>query len=570
MIARFTKYLAAPVFPDEKKTRAASLVNAILLITLALMITLPLIMLLVAPGEAAITSIAAGVMAAIILGLLFLVRWGYVSIVGVLLTSAFLVMVTWSIYSYRGVRDLTITGYFLVIALAGLLLGGRAVIIFGLLCLLLVVGVSFAETSGLITVSLEATTPVFQLVTLMVTLGLMALLLRFAVNSIAVGFERARRSAQALAESNRDLEASRDALAARTQELERRYNYQTASTRVSHAVNTSLDPQRLMQEVVELIRNAFDLYYVGLFTLDEAGAGTGGKWVILQADSSKTSQSLVSPDQRLQVDASSLIGLSIMDMQARVWTNTSQDTAHLSVPELPDTRSEVALPLRSRGQVIGALIVQSDRPAAFEEDAVVALQTMADQVAVALDNAHLFAESQLTLETERRAHGAASRAAWAQLVSDRADTGYRYTGQSVVLAENDWRPEMLQAAQTNQIVQGSDAEGTLAVPIQVRDQVVGVLNLRKATTGETWTDEEETLLQTLTDQLGVALESARLYQDTQRRAAQERLTGEITARMRETLDLETIVQTAAREMRRALNLAEAEVRIGTASESGQS
>jgi GAF domain-containing protein len=101
----------------------------------------------------------------------------------------------------------------------------------------------------------------------------------------------------------------------------------------------------------------------------------------------------------------------------------------------------------------------------------------------------------------------------------------------------------------------------------VRDQVVGVLGFRKEENSPDWTSEEINLLETLAAQLGPALEGAQLYRETQNRAARERLTGQIAARMRETLDMEVVLQTAAQQMREVLGLAEAEVRLGTAPES---
>ena len=108
------------------------------------------------------------------------------------------------------------------------------------------------------------------------------------------------------------------------------------------------------------------------------------------------------------------------------------------------------------------------------------------------------------------------------------------------------------------------AQPALAIPVMVRDQVVGVLGFRKEENSPDWTSEEINLLETLATQLGPAVEGAQLYMETQNRASREQLTGQIGARMRETLELEVVLQTAAREMREVLGLAEAEVRIGTA------
>jgi GAF domain-containing protein len=120
---------------------------------------------------------------------------------------------------------------------------------------------------------------------------------------------------------------------------------------------------------------------------------------------------------------------------------------------------------------------------------------------------------------------------------------------------------MLSAERTGQIVQRDGQDGTsLAIPLRVRDQSIGVLGLRKGD-GERWTDEEIGLLEAFTAQLETALEGARLYQDVQRRASEDRLVGEITARLRATLDVETVLQTAVREMGSALGIEKVELRL---------
>jgi GAF domain-containing protein len=259
-----------------------------------------------------------------------------------------------------------------------------------------------------------------------------------------------------------------------------------------------------------------------------------------------------------------MIGWSVANAQPRIAQVAAEDAVRLATAELPNTRSEAALPLRARGKVIGALTVQSDRPGAFDEAALAVLQIMADQVAVALENARLFVESQAALETTRRAYGELSRQGWIELLRTRQELGYRYAQASTAPAEGEWQPEMIQAVASSQSVVGNVAGNpTLAVPLKVRDQVIGVLDLRRDTPGRLWTDEERLMAEAMVEQLNIALESARLYQDTQRRATQERLVGQVVARMSETLDMETVLRTAIREMGEAMGMAEVEVRLGT-------
>jgi GAF domain-containing protein len=238
----------------------------------------------------------------------------------------------------------------------------------------------------------------------------------------------------------------------------------------------------------------------------------------------------------------------------------------LATAELPDTRSEAALPLRARGKAIGALTVQSDRPGVFDQAALAVLQIMADQVAIAIENARLLADAQTALETARRAYGELSGQGWQAMLQANRELGFRYVRSGITPAEGEWQPEMLQAVEAGQSVIGNDAgQPTLAIPLKVRDQVIGVLDLRRAAPDRPWTDADQVLVQTLIEQLGVTLESARLYQDTQRRAAREQLTRQITDNIRAAVSVEDALQRAIRELGHALG-AEMVARIGTEEE----
>jgi GAF domain-containing protein/HAMP domain-containing protein len=342
----------------------------------------------------------------------------------------------------------------------------------------------------------------------------------------------------------------------RTRELKRRSAYLEAAAEVGHAATSILETDALIRRAVELIRDQFDLYYVGLFLLDGAG-----EWAVLRAGTGDAGQAMLARRHRIRV-GEGMIGWSVAHAQPRVALEAGEDAVRLATAELPETRSEAAIPLRSRGQILGALTVQDTQPGAFDRDTIAVLQTMADQVGVALDNARLFTESQLALEASRRAYGELSRQAWRELLFARPEWGYTYAHDSIVPAEGEPRPEMHQAAHTRQSVRGCDPEqDTLAVPLRVRDSVIGALSFEKVEADKTWTREEIALMEILVDQMGQALESARLYRDTQRRVERERLTSEVTARMRETLDLETVLKTAVQEVRQAMGLREVVVRL---------
>lgn len=345
-------------------------------------------------------------------------------------------------------------------------------------------------------------------------------------------------------------------VAERTRDLARRTAQLEATAEIGRAASSILDIDELIRRVVELIRAQFDLYYVGLFLVDDAG-----EWAVLQAGTGEAGRRMLDRGHRIRI-GTGMVGWSVAHGQPRVALTAEEDAVRLATPELPDTRSEAALPLRSRGRVLGALTVQHTEPGAFDESVMTVLQIMADQVAVALDNARLYTESQRLLTAERHTYGEISRQAWQEMLRTYREWGYRYAQHQVSPTAGEWPPDMVQAIRTGQVVHGEDGRrGVLSIPIQVRGQAVGVLSFRKE--DERWTEQEINLVRAFATRLEAALESARLYHEAQRRAAQDRLIGEVTARIRETLNMDVVLRTAIREMGEALGIPRVEVRMAT-------
>ena len=333
----------------------------------------------------------------------------------------------------------------------------------------------------------------------------------------------------------------------RTRDLERHSQYLEAVADVGAEVASIVDPDVLVDRVVELVRERFDLYYVGLFVVDEAG-----EWAVLRAGSGDAGKRMVAGGHRIKV-GEGMIGWSIAQGRDRVAMDAGADAVRLVNPDLPETRSELALPLRSRGRVLGALTVQSREREAFGADTVAALRTMADQVAVAFENAAMFMQTQRALVSERQVYGDRSREAWLQMGRDQA--AYSADATGVRVAGNAWSPEMVAAGQSGQVVHGGD-EATIAMPVVVRGEVAGVVRLRKPSNEGKWTEAEISLMETVIERLGVTLDGARLYRETQITAARERTIAEATTEMREPLELEDVLQTAVREIRSVLDLDE--------------
>jgi GAF domain-containing protein len=579
---------AAPVFEDEEKTRVARLLHTVLLTFLAgsaLITGIALALYAKSADPELIFTLLSGLgMMIIVVVLIVVARFGWLRLAAfVVLALSWLVITAW-IYTVSGIgSDSSPIMYVLVTVLAGLLLGGRGAIYFTLASAVAVLGAYVIEVGGLLVVekrSISAAEPLFVILPLAMT----GLLLRYAVRSMNQALDRARRNERAQIEANRELEALHTTLeqrvADRTRDLERRSAQQQAAAELSRAATSILDIDQLLWQLVDLTRRQFELYHVSLFLLD----GTG-EWAEYRAGAGKGGRELADEGFRLKVGGPSMVGWCSANARARVVQDVADasDGGQVRVDHelVPETRSEAALPLIARGEVIGALSVQSDRSGVFDPDTVSALQTIADQVAIAVDNARLLAETQEALETMRRAYGEATERAWARMLDTGVDWGYTFAHQAIVPVEGTWQPEMLQAVRSGQAIfggpphpqpqeeertrGGSSAGSTVAIPLKVRGQVVGVLGFAKDA-GETWSATESALLERLVQQMGLALESAQFFQETQRRAAREQTIRRVTEQMRSAVNVEAILQNTVTELARAMGAPRAYVQLGTEEE----
>jgi GAF domain-containing protein len=504
---------------------------------------------------------------------------------------------------------------------------------------------------------------------------------------------------------------------ARTAQLE-------ASADVGRAVASILDPDQLLRQVVNLITDRFGFYYAAVFTLDEAG-----KWAVLHAATGEAGRELLNRGHRLEVGGRSMVGYVTAQRKPRVALDVGEEAVRFNNPLLPNTRSEIALPLAVGERVLGALDVQSVQEAAFDDTSAAVLQSMADQVAIALNNAAQYSESQTNVtalnnllemsrdiagsrtlddlrvralkhiqnitgidnyyvalvdesyseirfilnvrpgvqldEVIRRPYGSgrteyviqtrrtlrmtAAEAplrlaqlglkTWEEtlgaflgvpiIVGDRvlgmiglqnleADSAFNDLQERLTMAlanqmgatlENlrlvdetqraladldaanrrltseawvrymamagaisgEWRSGEWQRLAPN--AAGStepqaDASQVMKLPVRVRGQKVGEFSLARAAEGQEWTPEEIAFAQSLIDQVGQAIELARLLEETERLAGRDRLINTITSRVRQTVSMDTILKTAVSELGRSLGAARVFARIGGIGEGG--
>ncbi len=553
IVERIKGFIAAPIFEqDEEKTRAAYSLNPLLL---------GLFVLVLLGALATVFVFAAKVASAIGVLVLFLM----VLVVKVLLQrglvrqASFVFLINLWIVSNTIVvlspdRNPIVAANVSLMVIAGLVLGTGAALVVAIVSSMLYLVLAIVVGMG---VTLPAVFPGTDTSAwLMLTMSLvMALVpLNLVLRSLRASLSLAQQSNLALEAQQQQLETL---VAERTGELTRRTSYLGATTAIAGAMAAvQMDAQSLLARVVHIISEQFGFYHTGIFLVDETET-----WAVLQAASSEGGQRMMERGHQLRVGLQGIVGAVVARGEVRIAQDVGRDTVYFDNPDLPGTRSEIALPLRVRNKTIGVLDVQSTESEAFTAEDITILQAIADQVAVAISNTNLLQQVEERVADVRRLYAERSREAWQELLQTQSQLSLVSDARGISKFDI-WEPQMRAAAQTGEVInmEGLDSN-SVALPLKVRDQVIGVIDGRKPA-GVAWNPLEIALLETLAEQLSVALESGRLYQETQRRAVREQIVSEITGRMRATLNIETVLQTAAQEISEALGLLALDVRLG--------
>ncbi|RMF40099.1 MAG: GAF domain-containing protein [Anaerolineae bacterium] len=329
-----------------------------------------------------------------------------------------------------------------------------------------------------------------------------------------------------------------------------------AAARVAKSITSILDPEELLQQTVDLICDEFDFYYAGVFLVDSTG-----QWAVLRSGRGEAGRKMIAEGHKLAVGGNSMIGSAIQQRQARIALDVGEEAVFFKNPHLPHTRSEMALPLIVRDEAIGALTVQSTEEAAFSEEDIAALQTMADQLAVAIHNANLHRKNQeLLRQAERRARllraanqvgkQVTSILSLDELLPHMVDIiceayGFYYAG--IFLVEGDWAVlragygkagEAMLAEKHKLKVGGNSMIGAavalgearialdvgeervhfknphlphtrseMALPLMVGDEVLGAVTVQSVEE-RAFSQDDITTLQTMADHLAVAIKNA--------------------------------------------------------------
>jgi GAF domain-containing protein len=316
-----------------------------------------------------------------------------------------------------------------------------------------------------------------------------------------------------------------------------------------------------MLKTVNLIRDRLGYYHISVFLLDESGQNA-----IVRESTGEVGQILKERPHTLAVGSQSIIGFVTANRQPRIALDTRADAGHFKNPLLPDTRSEIALPLAVGETLFGALDVQSTQANAFADEDVAVLQNMANQIAIAINNARLFQQAQDRLNEVSLLNRQYLSRAW--------DTFSQTHPDSVNLQLDGGRvspaPQLGGSAKTLTITAPTltDEGRTITIPITLRDQIIGEFMLASPEHERPWQQDDLILVDSIVTQVALAVENARLLEETQmalgeaqRLARRERVISEITTKITYGADVKRILQIAADELRLATGSSRAIVRL---------
>jgi GAF domain-containing protein/HAMP domain-containing protein len=355
-----------------------------------------------------------------------------------------------------------------------------------------------------------------------------------------------------------------DQVAARTLDLEARAVKLQATAEIARDVTSESEIPDLLDRAATLISDRFDLYHVGIYLVDGRE-----EYAILVAGNDITGEQLIDSEHRFHISTESNVGYTCTVGEPRLAPSEDNTVITSYHPLLQKTAAQMVLPLKVGNKIMGAVDFHSTNPSAFTQNDVPIFHTMVDQLAIAIQKTEFREEIQKNLQELEVTSSFYTRESWRRFIQGKEENikGYVYS-QNKVEPATRMPPEVIEAWTTREAVSqenlqmDNDIEGTsnLAIPLKIRGEVIGVLNLQLASNQIPM--EINNFIQELANRFSLVLENARLVEVAQRRVERERITGEITNKIRQTLDIDSVLRAAVQELGETFDLAEVEVQMG--------
>jgi GAF domain-containing protein/HAMP domain-containing protein len=355
---------------------------------------------------------------------------------------------------------------------------------------------------------------------------------------------------QRVAERTKDLEGQTAELAAANKRIHTRATQFEALTQVTQTITSVRDLQALLPIVTRVISEKFGFYHVGIFLLDEVG-----QYAILSAANSEGGQRMLERKHRLRVGEEGIVGFATSTGTPRIAMDVGTDAVFFNNPDLPETHSEMALPLISKNIIVGALDVQSTQVGAFTDEDVQMLSLLADQVSLAIENARLFEETRRALGEAEAISRQITREGFGRLAVEQNLVGYHY---SIAGAKPLHEPIQLAEIAKSKGKQKQTETSQVLVPIELRGETIGMLAVQTPSLDALNQDQID-MIKAVAERVALSAENARLFDETSRRAERERMVSDITSKIRSVNDPDQMIKTAVEELRNALGVSRVEV-----------
>jgi GAF domain-containing protein len=444
-----------------------------------------------------------------------------------------------------------------LIALSVLLFSLRVAILTGLVSLATITVVGWLTLSGQITLISSDVNPGSTVLWVAggAVLLLLAAILASGIRTVQAEFisaiDETENYLSRQGEENANLE---ERVRERTQALDRRSEQLEAAALVTRAAAELRDMNQLLNVVVQQITTRFNFYHTGIFLADASGSQ-----LTLVAASSKGGQNLLARGYKLEIGREGIVEIAAYQKRPRIAQDVGADAIYFNNPDLPGTHSQVALPLLAQNRLIGVLDIQSQEHNAFSSDDIYTLQTMTDQIAMAIENIRLIEQSQSALANLESLNAGNTSKAWKERLGEQTK-GFVYTPLGV---------NPLVPGQKSD--QRSDSnESSFKIPLSLRGKNIGSLALKRKSTDSGWAETEKEMAERIANQVVLAIENARLLEESQRRAAREQTVNELSSRFSRSLDVDTLLQNAVRELHGLPQVSEVSVFINPADETKKS
>ncbi|MEK7808344.1 MAG: GAF domain-containing protein [Chloroflexota bacterium] len=376
---------------------------------------------------------------------------------------------------------------------------------------------------------------------------------------LAVGGHAGNEIAQLTQAFNALLDQANRSAKSLEHEVTERTDQLAAINEIATTVSSTLDVGEVLSRTVNIIRDRLGFYHVSVFLMDEKY-----EYAIVRESTGEIGRIMKERGHRLALGSQSIIGYVTQHHQARIALDVSADAVHFNNPLLPNTRSEMALPLIVGDTLIGALDVQSTEANAFDTDDIAVLQNMANQIAIAMNNARLYQEAQERIKESNQLTQLYLTQSWQSYSRAHAETvNLRLEGETVKPA-----PELNETDLTLSAPTLSEDGTILSVPITLRDQIIGEFSLSAPPESVQWSSDDLLLAEAVITQVALAIENARLLEETQsslaatnRLARRERMIADVSQKLTAGLEIKNVLQIAADELQRGTNSRRAVVRL---------